>query len=54
MSRSKKGKKAAGHEYWSRRPMSNRHGALPGRDTKKLTHRKERQAGNREIRKDDA
>lgn len=41
MSRSKKGKKGPGYEYWTARP-GNKHGALPGAFTKKRTHRWER------------
>lgn len=37
------GSKRPGHEYWSARP-GNRHGAHPGRLSKKLTHRAERRA----------
>lgn len=48
MSRTKKGKKAPGAEYWSRRPH-NKHGSPPGPITKKLTHRTERQQGKREA-----
>lgn len=48
MSRTKKGSKAAGYEYWSKRPMS---GANPGRWAKTVTHRIERREGNREARK---
>lgn len=39
MSRTKKGAKGAGFEYWSKRPCA---GDSPGRETKKRTHRKER------------
>jgi hypothetical protein len=42
MSRTKKKSKGIGHEYWSKRPLSNKGGATPGKVTKKLTHRKER------------
>ena len=50
MSRTKKGAKSAGYEYWSRRPYSNKHGADPGRVTKDLTHRAERREAKREER----
>lgn len=50
MSRSKKGKKGPGYEYWSKRPMSGR---PPGKKTKKLTHRKERAKAKEELTKDD-
>lgn len=42
MSRSKKGGKAPGYEYWSKRPVSNSHGAVPGKFTKRRTHKAER------------
>lgn len=40
MSRTKKGAKAPGYEYWSRRPMT---GSAPCKWVKKLTHKIERQ-----------
>lgn len=46
MSRTKKSKKAPGHEYWSRRP-GNKYGATPGPDAKRRTHRTERQQRKR-------
>jgi len=51
MSRTKKGKKAIGYEYWSKRPGSNKCGAVPGKETKKRTHRSERKQGKNEITK---
>ena len=39
MSRSRKGKKGPGYEYWSKRPMA---GSPPGRISKTITHKKER------------
>ncbi|QDP67478.1 MAG: hypothetical protein Tp138OMZ00d2C19078221_50 [Prokaryotic dsDNA virus sp.] len=42
MSRTIKGSKGAGYEYWSRRPNSC---SIPGRFNKRLTHRIERQQG---------
>ena len=42
MSRTKKGKKAIGYEYWSKRPASNKGGATPSKYTKKRTHKLER------------
>ena len=50
MSRSRQHSKKAGHEYWSRRPTSNRCGSTPGRDTKILTHRLERRESDRLVR----
>lgn len=40
MSRTKKGGKAHGYEYWSKRPMN---GSNPGRWAKTVTHKIERQ-----------
>lgn len=39
MSRTKKGSKRPGHEYWSKRPNSM---SVPGRESKTRTHRLER------------
>lgn len=47
MSRTKKGSKAPGAEYWSRRPMS---GSTPGRWSKTMTHRRERLAAKDVVR----
>lgn len=44
MSRTNKGGKGFGYEYWSRRPF-NKHGGLIGSFTKKRTHKAERQIG---------
>lgn len=41
MSRTKKGKKGPGHEYWSKRP-GNKGGGIPGKEIKKRTHKLER------------
>ena len=41
MSRTKKGKKSGGYEYWTARP-GNMGGAPPGKDSKRKTHRAER------------
>jgi len=46
MSRTKKGSKGPGYEFWSRRPNKGRD---PGKDTKKNTHRLERKAGKQEA-----
>lgn len=40
MSRTKKGKKSSGHDYWGKRAMSGNCGH--GKIVKKLTHGKER------------
>lgn len=49
MSRSRKGKKAPGFEYWSRRP-GNKHGGSPGSATKRHTHAVERQQGKQQSK----
>ena len=51
MSRTRKGKKAPGTEYWSRRPF-NKHGQIPGPFAKKRTHKRERQDGKKEPTND--
>lgn len=43
MSRTTKSTKGPGAEYWQSR--LHRHGEIPGRETKTLTHRKERREG---------
>lgn len=48
MSRTVRGEKAAGHDYWSRRPASGR-GTGPA--VKNTCHRAERQQGQAEVRK---
>lgn len=50
MSRSKKGKKSPGYEYWSKRPIAKNHGAVPGRETKTRTHRLERLEGKKKVK----
>lgn len=50
MSRTRKGKKGPGSEYWGKRPLSNKHGASPGKATKKLTHRLERLESKEKIK----
>ena len=49
MSRTRKGRKPAGFEFWSARP-GNKHGNLMGKDAKRFTHRRERQEGRRSCR----
>jgi len=49
MSRTRKGGKAPGSEYWKSR--LHRHGESPGRVTKDLTHRKERREKREAERK---
>lgn len=51
MSRTKKGAKGPGYEYWGKRPIARNHGAVPGRKTKTMTHRLERLEGKKEIKK---
>lgn len=50
MSRTKKGSKAPGQEYWTPRP-GNKYGAHPGKFTKRKTHKAERQQGKRSAEK---
>lgn len=52
MSRTKKGSKGVGYEYWGKRPLSRNCGANPGKVTKKLTHRLERIEAKAQIRKE--
>lgn len=49
MSRSIKGKKGSGYEYWSRRPLKLKFGD-PGKLAKKLTHRAERREGKEQVK----
>lgn len=49
MSRTKKGGKPQGYEFWSARP-GNKHGGGRGAYSKTKTHRVERQQGKEEIR----
>lgn len=51
MSRTFKGKKGVGYEYWSRRPC-NKNGGNPGKYTKKRTHKLER-IENKKLEKED-
>jgi len=46
MSRTIKGTKGAGYEYWSRRPCKQRFPS-PGPVAKRLTHRAERRQGRK-------
>ena len=46
MSRTKRGGKAPGHEYWSRRMGG---APLPGRFNKRRTHKIERQQAKQEV-----
>ena len=41
MSRTRRGEKAPGYDYWTKRP-GNKGGAPPGKFTKKMTHKAER------------
>ena len=47
MSRSKKGSKGPGYEYWGRRTGKGKGGRDPGPFTKRQTHRKERRDGKK-------
>lgn len=53
MSRTRKGSKGPGFEYWSRRPTKF-HYADPGKETKRNTHRLERQEGKREAKQEES
>lgn len=46
MSRTRKGSKGSGYEYWSKRPMA---GANHGAKTKRLTHKLERLEAKQDI-----
>ena len=48
MSRTKKGEKGAGYEFWKRRAVSM---CSPGRSNKKLTHRLERRHAAEALQK---
>lgn len=45
MSRTKKGSKAPGYDYWSKRPFS---GSGYGKSVKKWTHKAERQGNKKD------
>lgn len=49
MSKTIRGEKGAGYEYWKSR--LHRHGEIPSKLTKKRTHRKERKQ-NKKIERD--
>ena len=49
MSRTKGGSKGPGFDYSGRRPGNGSHCATHGKDVKRRTHKKERQAGKREV-----
>lgn len=48
MSRTNRGKKGAGHEYWSRR--NHKDCTRPGRFSKTETHRKERRDAKKDAK----
>lgn len=48
MSRSRKGSKGPGYEYWTARP-GNKQGGIPGKHTKKQTHKAERRLAKPET-----
>lgn len=48
MSRSRKGDKGCGFEYWGKRPGTKKTGGSPGKFSKKYTHRLERIEGKKE------
>ena len=49
MSRSKRGEKGPGYDYWGKRP-GNKGGQSPGADVKKRTHKTERRRAKKELR----
>lgn len=51
MSRTRKGQKGPGYEYWSRRP-GNFDGPKPGKKAKTVTHRLERAANKRTVQRE--
>lgn len=52
MSRTVKGGKGPGFEYWGKRPPTGHHG--PGAKGKRVTHKAERQQGKQAIREEKA
>ena len=50
MSRTQRGNKGPGYEYWSRRPLARKFGCPPGRGVKRETHKLERLEAKEEIR----
>jgi hypothetical protein len=52
MSRTQKGSKAPGYEYWGKRPGSGHF--APGKYAKRVTHKAERQQGKKDSSHDDA
>lgn len=50
MSRTKKGSKGPGYEYWKSR--LHRQGEKPGKKTKVITHQRERAIAKRAVRKE--
>jgi hypothetical protein len=50
MSRTRKGNKSPGYDYWSKRPGS-RKASSPGKFAKKLNHRLERLEGKKQVKK---
>ena len=50
MSRTKKGNKGSGYEYWKSR--LKRHGDQPGKKTKVVTHQRERAIAKRNLKKE--
>lgn len=42
-----------GYEWWSRRPLSRRCGAFPDKQTKVMTHRRERCEAKQAMRRDE-
>lgn len=49
MSRTIKGSKGPGYDYWSRRANSGKWLTIPGEYTKRITNRRERRKKNQEL-----
>lgn len=49
MAHTKRGAKSPGFEYWTNRP-GNKGGSTPGKISKEITHRKERQIKKKILR----
>lgn len=51
MSRTNKGSKGPGYDYWGKRPIKA--GTSPGKGVKPLTHRLERRRADRAVKKEE-
>lgn len=52
MSRTKKGAKGSGYEYWTARPGNESGGYPLGKETKKRTHKAERKENRKEANRE--